>query len=319
MDSKTPFGSEKVITQHISEAKLKTYFVGFDLNDKGNKVYRWKNFINCLQSVIPEFAFGYHQGSVTPNTELVIRLSEAAKSIYKIKEFEEVKNIYVEDDDSIEDSNIEKKYLKRGEFGELILHLLLRDFHNTIPLMSKIYFKDVDGSTIHGFDGVHIQPKSKTLWLGESKLYTDGKHGIRELINDIKGHFKDDYLRREFALISKKLKLEGNGDNITEKEYWISLMDKNTKLENLLNSINIPLVCTYTSDNFTKYNDEFLTEFVNDYKKEVKFLEEYFNKKNNHPLKAHLNIILLLFPVKNKNELVKRMHKKLDHLQKIED
>lgn len=57
---KTLFGSEKVITQHISETILKTYFVGFDLNDKGNKVYKWKNFINCLQSVIPEFAFGYH-------------------------------------------------------------------------------------------------------------------------------------------------------------------------------------------------------------------------------------------------------------------
>jgi hypothetical protein len=34
------------------------------------------------------------------------------------------------------------KDLARGEFGELILHLLLRDFHDTVPLLSKIYFKD---------------------------------------------------------------------------------------------------------------------------------------------------------------------------------
>lgn len=315
MNMTTPFGSEKVITQHISEADLKTYFVGFDLNDNGDKDYRWGNLINCLQNVIPEFAFGYHQGTETSNTELLSKVCEAAKSIYKIKEFEETKKIYLNGTE-ISDDDVEKKYLKRGEFGELILHLLLRDFHDTIPLLSKIYFKDADGSNVHGFDGVHIQPKTKTLWLGESKLYVDGKKGIRELIQDIKGHFKEDYLRREFVLISKKVRPY---KNIQEKEYWLNLMDKNTKLEDIFISVTIPLVCTYTSNNFTKYNDESLKEFINDYEKEVRGLKKYFDDSNDHPLKTHLNIILLLFPVKCKNELVRRMHEKLDHLQKIED
>jgi hypothetical protein len=173
MNSNTPFGSEKVIIQHISEADLKTYFVGFDLNDKDQKVYRWKDLINVLQSVIPEFAFGYHEEVRTDNTKIIKKVCEAAKAIYKIKEFKEAKEIY-ENDGEIADDDEEKKYLKRGEFGELILHLLLRDFHNTIPLLSKIYFKDASGSTVHGFDAVHIQPETKTLWLGESKLYTSG-------------------------------------------------------------------------------------------------------------------------------------------------
>ena len=103
----------------------------------------------------------------------------------------------------------EEKYLKRGEFGEVILHLLLRDFIETVPLISKIHFKDADGITIHGFDAVHIGPSvlnhsERSLYLGESKLYNCGKTGVRELINDIKNHFKRDFLRREFALISKK-------------------------------------------------------------------------------------------------------------------
>lgn len=33
-------------------------------------------------------------------------------------------------------------FKNRGEFGEIILHFLLRDFKNTIPLVSKVYFKD---------------------------------------------------------------------------------------------------------------------------------------------------------------------------------
>ncbi|OQX20969.1 MAG: hypothetical protein BWK75_04190 [Candidatus Altiarchaeales archaeon A3] len=310
----SPFGSEKVIKEHISEADLKTYFVGFDLNDKDQKVYRWKNLIDVLQNVIPEFAFGHHEGTSTDNNKMVEKVKEAARSIYKIKEFKEAKEIY-EKDGEIADDDEEKKYLKRGEFGELILHLLLRDFHNTIPLLSKIYFKDTYGSTVHGFDAVHIQLKTKTLWLGESKLYTDGKKGIAALIEDIKNHFKQNYLQKEFAIVSKKIKPY----NYQEKNYWLDLMDKNTKLEDLLKSVTIPLVCTYTSDNFTKYDDEALPEFIDDYEKEVRGLKKYFDEHNNHPLKTHLNIILLLFPVKGKNELVKRMHKKLYNLQSGED
>lgn len=315
MREDTPFGSEKVIVQHISNADLKTYFVGFDINDSDEKIYRWKKFTNLLQKVIPEFAFGHHEGTTVDLTKINDILCDAAKSIYKIKEFKETRDLYL-DGKYISDDDEEKKYLKRGEFGELILHLLLRDFHNTIPLLSKIYFKDAYGSTVHGFDAVHIQPESKTLWLGESKLYIDGKKGIRALISDIKNHFKEDYLESEFNIISKKIKPY---INIPEKEYWLNLMDKNTKLSDILKSITIPLVCTYTSNNFTKYDDEALKGFIEEYEREVKDLKKYFDDNNDHPLKTKLNIILLLFPVKCKNELVKRMHKKLYNLQMIED
>lgn len=315
MPQKTPFDSKKVITQHISEADLKTYFVGFDINDNNERVYRWKNLINLLQNVIPEFAFGHHDGTSTDNTKILEKLCDAAKSIYKIKEFEKVRQIY-EEGESIDDDDEEKKYLKRGEFGELILHLLLRNFHDTIPLLSKIYFKDAYGSTVHGFDAVHIQPGTKTLWLGESKLYMSGNNGVKALIKDIKEHFKRDYLDDEFAIISRKIKPYVN---IPEKDYWLDLMDKNTKLSDVFSSVTVPLVCTYTSDNFTKYDDETLKEFIDEYEKEVRGLKRYFDQHNDHPLKTKLNIILLLFPVRSKNELVRRMHKKLHRLQVIED
>ena len=79
--------------------------------------------------------------------------------------------------------------------------MLLRDFYDSLPLLSKIYFKDSDGHTVHGFDAVHIAPdindKSKfSLWLGESKLYTNGKAGVKALTKDIEEHFNIKYLRR---------------------------------------------------------------------------------------------------------------------------
>ncbi len=309
----TPFGSEKVITQSISEADLKTYFVGFDIDDNSKRYYRLNSLIELLPNVIPEFALGHHEGVTVDITDFVTKLREAAQSIYKIEEFQKSRQKY-QDEGGIEDDHIEKKFLHRGEFGELILHLLLRDFHNTIPLLSKIFFKDAYGSTVHGFDAVHIQPETKSLWLGESKLYISGKNGIKALIKDIKDHFKRNYLNDEFTIVSKKVKLY---DNIPEKDYWLSIMDRRTTLFEVLKSVTIPLLCTYSSNNFTKYDDESLAGFIYDYNKEVIELKQYFDDNNDHPLKTNLNIILLLFPVKCKNELVKKMHEKLYNLQRI--
>jgi hypothetical protein len=308
---KTPFGSEKIIAHKINNTELSTFLVGFDIDDNGTSKYRIKPLINKLSDVIYEFAFGFHDGEETPNNEILSKLIEAAQSIYKIDAFQKVKDIY--NTGSIED-DLEDKYLRRGEFGELVLHLLLRDFHKTIPLLSKIYFKDAFGATVHGFDAVHIEPNTKTLWLGESKLYKDGKAGIRALIQDIEEHFKSDYLNSEFLIVSKKLK---HFDNIPEKDYWLDLMSKSSKLIDQLESINIPLLCTYNCELFNKYSDENCEDFVEDYMNEMQELKQYFDDNNNHPLKTKLNIILILFPVQDKVELVKGLHNKLSLMQKL--
>jgi hypothetical protein len=309
----TPFGSEKVITEKISESTLRTYLVGFDVNDKNERYYRLESLVNLLSDAIPEFAFGQHEGNQVSLTKVRSILRESARAIYKIKEFEETRKIY-DGNGFLADDSFQKKLLERGEFGELILHLLLRDFLKTIPLLSKIYFKDAYSATVHGFDAVHVQPDARSLCLGESKLYINGKKGVSSLIEDVKCHFKRDYLNDEFAIISKKVK---HFNNIPEKDYWLGLMDPRTKLSVLLDSVTIPLLCTYSSDNFTKYNNENLQAFKDDYEQEVRGLKEYFDENYHHPLKTNLNVILLLFPVRCKNELVRNMHERLYRLQRV--
>src|SRR5690606_3071724 len=125
----------------------------------------------------------------------------------------------------------------------------------------------------------------------------DGKAGIKALIQDIDEHFKSDYLNSEFLIVSKKLK---HFDNIPEKDYWLDLMSKSSKLIDQLESINIPLLCTYNCELFNKYSDENCNDFVQEYLAEMKELKQYFDENNNHPLKTKLNIILILFPVQNK-------------------
>lgn len=336
--------SHNIIHQHFADADLRTYFVGFDF-----KKFRYDSLTNLLMDSIVDFAFGYHTGILKKYDRR--KLIEAAKSIYNIKEFTKAKEIYVDNDSSIYDCEleIEDRYLKRGEFGELILHLLLRDFLGTIPLISKIYFKDTDSATIHGFDLVQIGPdlenhKNNSLYFGESKLYSRkdgnaGQHGVIDLIDDVKSHFKSDFLYREIALIGKKRYSfippdEYEDDNTKEeyikfldiKKYWFNALEqvelKKAKLQNFLKSVTVPLVCTYQSRLFESHFDENSPKFLQDYEEEVLQLKKLFKEKlsmieeeNGEPIKTDLNILLILFPIPDKKQLLKILHQKLYNQQ----
>lgn len=338
------FKTSEVLEHNISEAQLKTFYIGFDLG-----VCRMEAFSDILMDAIVDFAFGYHTGILTTYDRR--KLIEAARSIYKIDSFAQAKWTYVDEGSVIEDDDLKAEDVikKRGEFGELILHVILRDYFNTTPLMSKIFFKDTDGFTVHGFDSVHIGPdlpdcKAPSLYLGESKIYyrkdgSAGKSGISDLLDDIKTHFKTDLLRRELVLLAKKkysfTPIEEYSDQNTKSQYedflvqkrhWFEIFDKvgagTSKLEDFLESVTIPLVCTYQSKIFEKCDSDNHPDFSMEYEKEIRELEAKFNELKDRikteagePIATNLNIILILFPIPSKKELIRVLHQKLYNQQ----
>lgn len=277
-----PFKSDLIIDEPICEPEFRVYHIGFD-----ESKFRLQPLVDVIRSVIPEFSLGYHCGSNIPMTEIVERLKEAAETVY-----------------------LTEKYQTRGEFGELILHLLLRDFHNTIPLISKMYFKDSHNVPAHGFDGVQItiNGEDKKLWLGESKLYKTGKDGVKDLAKDIVKHVNAEYIRKEFSLISRKLPSE-----VPEIDYWRNLMDKHQKLDVIFSKIVIPMVCTYNSELFNKHVDN-TEDYFEELKAECNELNEIFKNKKPH---SDVEIILLLLPVPNKDELNEELDRRLKAMQAI--
>ncbi len=277
-----PFNSDLVLDERISNSTLRAYHVGFDQNK-----FRLLPLVETIRSVIPEYALGYHQGNSIPLTEIVDRLQDAAKTVYTTD-----------------------KYKRRGEFGELILHLLLRDFCNSIPLISTIFFRDAPNIPAHGFDGVHvtINGNENKLWLGESKLYKSGIDGITDLVGDIEKHFNADYLRQQFNLITRKLPIDA-----PKIEYWRNLRHKNQKLDVIFSSIIIPMVCTYSSSLFVNNDDE-TQQYIDEFESECEALHNEFNRKK--PA-SKLEIILLLLPVPDKDELNKELDARLKAMQRL--
>ena len=121
-------------------------------------------------------------------------------------------------------------------------------------------------------------------------------------------HLERDYLRREFSLISTKLP-----SNYPDIEHWRNLLHQHQRLDKVLDSISIPVVCTYSSSIFSKHNDNtqgYLDAFI----AECKSLNNVFLTKH---VRTDVNVILLLLPVPDKQELVSKLDERLKHMQAI--
>ena len=130
------FDTKNVILLKVDEADLNSFLVDMDLDDNGQYSFQLEPLANAIMETIPEYVFADYKGNVVPYVETVSRLREAAKSIYKIKEYETMYRAYVKDDAGALEEIEKLGYKNRGEFGELLLHLLLRDFKGTIPFIS---------------------------------------------------------------------------------------------------------------------------------------------------------------------------------------
>lgn len=307
------FDKRNVILLRIDESDLNSFLIDTDIGDDGISRYMLEEFAKVVIDVIPEYVFAQYRNEEISSLNAVDKLREAAHSIYKIKEFDLMRCYYVLGDLQAKQELDKSSFKNRGEFGELILHLLLRDFKGTIPLVSKVYFKDSSGVPAHGFDIVHISPNEKVLWLGESKFYSDGKQGIRELLIDLENHFKKEFLDEQFIIIKKNLEC----NEIPQRQQWICELSNCNKLGDKLNMINIPMLCTYENDIYEKFDDLKEQDAVDYHELNVRELKKYFDDKNAHPLKSRLNVILFLFPVKNKKELITLLHEKLWHMQSM--
>lgn len=278
-----PFKSELVISEKNYESGLFGFHIGFD-----QKEFRLTPLVDIIRSVIPEFALGYHEGKDIPLTEIVNKLREAANVVYNTE-----------------------KYKRRGEFGELVLHLLLRDFFNTTPLISKIYFKDSANTVVHGFDGVQVvnDGANPKLWIGESKFYATGLGGAKALAKDVHEHINADFIRQEFELISRKIP-----STIPERDHWLNLMDKHQKLDVIFSSICIALVCTYSSELFKTHSEE-CDEYFQDLENECLELKKELDSRVEEF--KDLEIFLMLLPVPDKDMLNSELDARLKAMQKI--
>lgn len=307
------FDQANIIECVIEEDELMAFLLRQDINDDGEKYFPFMDLAQTIMDVLPEYAFADNEQPIKPHLYMK-KVREAARCMYDTSAYKAINKYYIEQDDTFEEEAKSARAIGRGEFGEILLHLLLRDFKGTIPLVSKLYFKDSRGVPAHGFDAVHISPEENILWLGESKLYTGATAGLKDLINDLKHHLTKDFLSSEYTIIKKNLLV----NNIPDRDYWIERLSKNVRLGDMISQVNIPMLCVYNDTRrFEKCLNEAIEDIVPIFEPRFRELKQYFDDNNDAPLKNKLNIILFLFPVMDKEKFVMELHKRLYYLQQV--
>lgn len=206
-------GRSGVLVLKVDEDDVNTVLMNTDIENDGSLKYAYDNFADAFSENILEYAFAYAD---IPRNQITKKQREAAQSLLKLHEIEKLR-YYLEHDVPEEDWEpaFLRWYEKKGVLGEIVLHMFLKEFKNTIPLISKMYFKDSFSQEAKGFDAVHVSQDSLTLWLGETKFYkawkTKGvvKGGIDELVEDLKKHITKDYLSEiltEFGIPSSAIR-----------------------------------------------------------------------------------------------------------------
>jgi len=250
--------------------------------------WRCKQLAGHLIEWLPEFALhGRELVSVNP-ANMVALLAKAAKAVY---------------------GDVDPE--KRGEIGEILLHAALRQVFNSIPAISKIYFKDSDNDQVKGFDAVHVVVADNDdleLWLGEVKFYKSISSAISDVVEELKTHTEKDYLRSEFTAILNKI-----DDKWPHAKKLRDLIDRNKSLDVIFKSLCIPVYLTYESKTISDF-DSATKEFEEEFEKEVRNYHEIFSSKE---LPKNITIHLFLLPMGDKQELIFEFDERLESCQKL--
>jgi len=237
-------GRSGVLVLKVDEDDVNTVLMNTDIENDGSLKYAYDNFADAFSENILEYAFAYAD---IPRNQITKKQREAAQSLLKLHEIEKLR-YYLEHDVPEEDWEpaFLRWYEKKGVLGEIVLHMFLKEFKNTIPLISKMYFKDSFSQEAKGFDAVHVSQDSLTLWLGETKFYkawkTKGvvKGGIDELVEDLKKHITKDYLSEQYVIIKRGLETQLEHP---QREEWIEKLSRPILLKDVFQYIRIPLLC----------------------------------------------------------------------------
>jgi hypothetical protein len=256
----------------------------------------WRNdqLADHVMEWLPEFALSYNELSQISHHNAVRMAKKAAKLVYQTP-----------------------KYGNRGEFGEIFLHIAIRQVYQSIPAISKIYYKSAVNETVKGFDAVHVVQGTGglELWIGETKFYTNLNKAISDVAAEIVLHLETDYLKNEFLLIANKI--DENFPNAKELQ---ALLDSNNSLDTIFSRVCIPVLLTYESKSVAansaasaEYLSSINVELNKAYDKLRKDLGSSYLGEFGANLPVTIHVILV--PLHDKKKLVASLDKRLKELQ----
>jgi hypothetical protein len=249
--------------------------------------WRTQQLATHIMDWLPEFALTASECATLGHQNAAKMMRSAAKRVYDSEKFQ-----------------------NRGEFGEILLHAAIRQVFDSLPAVSKIYYKTANNDTVKGFDAVHVvgPPDDLELWLGEAKFYSDISDAIRKVVAELDKHLETDYLRDEFALIINKIDPKWPHAEVLRK-----LLQPEVSLDEVFQRVCIPVLLTYDSPCVAAHN-ACDTNYTKAFEQEISRHYASFCKGG---FPKEIRIHLFLLPLYRKADLLKALDEKLRSWQNL--
>lgn len=258
-----------------------TACAGFELN-----TWRAKKLAEHLVNWLPNFALRPSEiENIGPENPLLL-LKQAAYRTFKTQNTE-----------------------KRGEIGELLLHIIAITEYRAHAFVSRLFYKMRSNDQITGFDSALVAINDSNedeieLWLGEAKLYKDRDKAISAAITSITGHLEAGFLEETKILIGPKIEKNTPG---YEKLQWL-FEDGNT-LDEIISRIVVPVLIATESNAAKNYCPSEYNQIV---------FEEYCyvsDKLAKSSLTDFIKLVLMYVPLLSKSDLQNEFDSKLETFQ----
>ncbi len=190
------------------------------------------------------------------------------------------------------------KYAK-GDYGELLLFLILEAFENAPKFVTKVKLRSSKGDQVKGYDCAHFTVSDSdqvTLWLGEAKFHQNVRSGVADAIKSLKEHTEGAYLRDELDLLYDNVE---KNSNISQHYYDVLMpfLRKTRSLDDV--TINIPVLLTYDSNAISKSISHTSKDFSKLLEAELLNISSTHLKGKEWPQHQSTNIIFYVFPLKS--------------------
>ncbi len=205
-----------------------------------------------------------------------------------------------------------------SEIAEIVLYAVMREHFKALPVVPKIFYKQNRNDNAKGADSVHIVVAQSqddfTLWLGESKFYNDiGDVRLEAVVASVADLLTTHKIKKENSIIVGLSDLDSLIPDSELRQKIRAALADDRSIDSLKPRLHVPILllhqCEITSKSI-EVNKEYLTAIRARFEDRA---ASYFKRQNSKleslPGYQHINFHFIVFPVPDKDKIVKEFIK----------
>ena len=193
----------------------------------------------------------------------------------------------------------------RGEIGEILLHALCRQEHQTVPFVSRLFYKMRTNDSVTSVDVAHMlfdEASAKLeLWLGEAKLSGNMQDARYRALESIRPLWSPNFVYEMKALIGPKIEPGTPYAAALER-----LFREETTLDDIIDSIVIP-ICIAADFPETVSASRRTHDYIGAVLKELLATYKYFKDR----VPNNVEFVLMLVPLDSKAKIESAVNRRV--------